>query len=389
MPTYTSSDLLQSLNATVINEAFEIARSNRVGILSTVKMGVPRPADSGYKLSWLDGYRGADRSTLSADITASDISISVADGSVFRAGMLVSIDGSDEVILVTSVTSNTLTVERGFGETTAEEGASGKTITIDSVGRKENSTAETDIMWTPETAENYFQTMDTAISFSRRALATLQLGNTNDLSFQLAERLRQLTINVDRALVRGRKAETGTGDEKITYTGGLRYFIEKAAESVPGLNVDNSGAALTLDAINDLNAEIIAQGGKADYVAVGLAKARKLNDLVSAKYGSNRLKDFVADEGAVTKLPSDLPLVGNITQIVVDTNLNDSELIIYDSSMINIVPMGANNADHDGNWQVKDATANGQDGVVARILGDFGMEIRQSKANMARLYNIA
>ncbi len=388
MTTYTSAQLLAALNETVINEAFEIARSNRTGILSTISYGMARAADSGYKLSWLDGYRGADSSTADGAVTDSATTITVADGSVFRAGMLIAATGSEEVIFVSSVSSNDLTVTRGFGDTTAEAITDGTTITIDSVGRKENSLAETDTIWTPETTENYFQTMDTSLEFSRRALATMQYGNTNDITFQLAQRLRQLAINMDRALIRGRKATSGTGDDLISFTGGLRYFIEQAANSVSGLNVDNSAAALTLDAINDLNATIVAQGGTADHIAVGIAKARELNDLVSANYSSQRLSDFIADEGAVMQLPSDLPLVGNVTRIVVDTNLDDSELIIYDSSKISIIPMAANNADSDGNWTTKDATTPGQDGVKARILGDFGMEIRQSKANMARLYNI-
>lgn len=383
---YLSGDLLAALNADVINTAFEIARKDRTGILSTISMGVARPADSGYKLSWLDGYKGADGSTVNGAILAAATTLVVDDGSVFRAGMLIAAEGSEEVMIVTAVSGNSLTIERGFGGTTAEDIADDTAITIDSVGRKENSLKENDTIWTPETTENYFQTMDTSLEFSRRSLATLQHGNTNDLTFQLAERLRQLAINMDRTLIRGRKATYGTGDDLISYTGGLRYFIEQAG--VTGMNVDNAGAALTLSAIQDVNAEIVKQGGTATHIAVGIDKARELNALVSANYGSQRLAEFVADEGALMKLPSDLPLVGNVTTIVVDTNLDDSELIIYDASKLSIIPMAANNADASGDWRTLDATQPGQDGKAYRIIGDFGMELRQSKANMARLYNI-
>ena len=383
---YLSGDLLAALNTKVINTAFDIARKDRTGILSTISMGMPRAADSGYKLSWLDGYKGADSSPLNGLIDDSVTSITVVDGSIFRDGMIVSADGSDESIFVASVTSNVLTVERGFGGTTAESVSDAVNLVIDSVGRKENSLKANDKIWTPETTENFFQTMDTSLEFSRRALATLQYGNTNDMVFQLAERMRQLAINMDRTLIKGRKATHGAGDDLISFTGGLRYYIEQSG--IAGLNVDNAGAALTLDAIQDINSEIVKQGGMATHIAVGINKARELNKLVSANYSSQRLADFVADEGAVMQLPSDLPLVGNVTTIVVDTNLDDSELIIYDASKLSIIPMGANNADSDGNWRTLDATQPGQDGMAARIIGDFGMEIRQSKANMARLYNI-
>jgi hypothetical protein len=384
MTTYTSDQLLAALNATVINEAFDIARTNRTGILSTIGMGVARAAEEGDSLSWLDGYKSADQSTVDGAVTDSATTINVADGSVFRAGMLASAVGSDEVILITAVATNALTVTRGFGGTTAEAITDGTALIIDSVGRPENSTAATDTIWTPEKQSNYFQTMDTALEFSRRALATLQYGNTNDLSFQLSERLRQLAINMDRVLIRGRKASATIDSKEITYTGGLRYWLGQDG----AINVDNSAAALTLEAIQDLNAQIVSAGGTADYIAVGIEKARELNALVSANYSSQRLADWTADEGSVMMLPSDLPLVGNVTKIVVDTNLDDSELIIYDSAHVKVIPMAANNAGTDGNWQTKDATQPGQDGVVARILGDFGMEVRQHKSHMARLYNI-
>jgi hypothetical protein len=226
--------------------------------------------------------------------------------------------------------------------------------------------------------------MDTAVEFSRRALATIQFGNTNDLAFQVSERIRQLTIQLDRALVRGRKASATVGGENITYTGGLRYWLSQAG----AVNEDNSAAALTLDAINDLNAEIVKRGGTANTIAVGIDQARKLSALVAANYQSERLADWSADEGSLMRLPSDLPLVGNVNQIVVDTNLAADELVIFDAGKLSVVPMSANNAGDSGAWTTKDATQNGQDGERTRIIGDFAIEARQSKTHMARMYNI-
>ena len=380
----TSADLAALLNDKVINDAFEIARSNRTGILSTVAMGGARQAYDGYKMGWLDMRVDATSSTTTAQALAAATTIAVADGTKFRAGMTASPAGSDEVVLITAVSGNNLTVVRGFGSTTAADIASGAVLTIDSVGREENSTAQNDGIFQPDPLENYFQTMDTAVEFSRRALATLQFGNTNDLTFQLSERIKQLTTQLDRALVRGRKATATVGSNTVTYTGGLRYFLDQAG----AIKTDNSAAALTLDAINAINAEIVARGGTANTIAVGIKQARKLSALVSANYNSQRLADWSADAGSVLTLPSDLPLVGNVNRIVIDTNLNDSELVIFDAGMISVVPMATGNAGAAGNWRTLDATQPGQDGQRTRIIGDFAMEIRQSKTHMARLYNI-
>ena len=380
----TSADLAALLNDKVINDAFMIARSNRTGILSTVAMGAPRQAYDGYKMGWLDMRVDATSSTTTAQALAAATTIAVADGTKFRAGMTASPAASDEVLLITAVSGNNLTVVRGFGGTTAADIASGAVLTIDSVGREENSTAQNDGIFQPDPLENYFQTMDTAVEFSRRALATLQFGNTNDLTFQVAQRIQQLTTQLDRALVRGRKATATVGANTVTYTGGLRYFLDQ----VGAIKTNNSAAALTLDSINALNAEIVARGGSANTIAVGIKQARKLSALVSANYDSQRLSEWQADAGSVLTLPSDLPLVGNVNRIVIDTNLDDAELVIFDSGMISVVPMASGNANAAGNWRTVDATLPGQDGQRTRIIGDFAMEIRQSKTHMARLYNI-
>jgi len=378
-----SPDLSALLNDKVINEAFEIARSNRTGILATVGMGGARVPYDGYKMSWLDMRVDATSSTDDGGSTDVATTITVADGSKFRPGMTISPAGSEEVILVTSVSGNDLTVTRGFGGTTAAAIADGDVLTIDSVGREENSLAQNDGIFQPDPVENFFQTMDTAVEFSRRALSTIQFGNTNDLAFQVSERIRQLTIQMDRALVRGRKATATIGGYSVSYTGGLRYFLDQSG----AINTDASGA-LDLDKINAINAEIVSRGGMANTIAVGISQARKLNALVSANYSSDRLANWTADEGAVLRLPTDLPLVGNVNQIVIDTNLADDELVIYDSGSINIVPMAAGNAADTGAWRTVDATQNGQDGQRTRIIGDFAMEVRQSQTHMGRLYGI-
>ena len=379
-----SGNLSALLNDKIINEAFDIARSNRTGILQTVSFGTPRTPYDGYKMSWLDMRVDATSSPTTGAVLVGATTVPVVDGTKFRPGMTLGPVGSDEVLLVTAVVANDLTVTRGFGGTTAAALTSGQVMVIDSVGREENSLAQNDGIFQPDPVENFFQTMDTAVEFSRRALATLQFGGTNDIAFQLSERIRQLTTQMNRALVRGRKATATVGGSTVTYTGGLRYYLDQ----VGAIKVDNSAAVLTLDAINAINAEIVTRGGMANTIAVGIKQARKLSALVGANYDSQRLADWSADEGSVLQLPSDLPLVGNVNRIVIDTNLADGELVIFDSGMINVVPMASGNAEDSGAWRTKDATQNGQDGQRVRVIGDFAMEVRQSKTHMGRLFNI-
>lgn len=386
---YTSGKLAEALNKKVINEAFEIARSNRTGILQVAGYGSPAVAYDGYKMSWLDMRVDATsvkiKSELNDDSTSAQTTFTVetGQGSRLRSGMILSNPVTDELILVEGVSGDSITVVR---KVNGAQGAipTGTILTIDSVGRCENSLTSNDGIFQPETVENYFQTMDTAVEMSRRALATMQFGGTNDLKFQIAERIKQLTIQMDRALVGGWKYKRSMSGNEVTFTGGLRYFLDQEG----AMKTDASKADLTLEMIDALNAEIVARGGTSNTIAVGIKQARNLSKLVRANYSSTRLGEWVADAGALMTLPSDLPLVGNVNQIVVDTNLRDDELIIFDAGMISVRPMASGNATDDGNWTTKDATQNGQDGERVRIIGDFAMEIRQSKTHMARLHNL-
>ena len=171
-----SPNLSALLTRKVIDDAFEIARSNRTGILQVVAMGSPVMPYDGYKTSWLDMRVDATSSTTTAAVLVSDGTVPVADGSKFRPGMLLSPVGSDEVILVAAVSGNNLAVARGFGGTTAAALTSGQKLVIDSVAREENSQAENDGIFQPEPVENFFQTMDTAVEMSRRALVRAGFG---------------------------------------------------------------------------------------------------------------------------------------------------------------------------------------------------------------------
>lgn len=380
-----SGDLSTALNDKVINEAFQIVMSNRPSLLGVTGFGQSRLAFDGYKLSWLDMPVGADAFTVAADAISTATSITISSGAVTaRAGMLLSVSSSDEVMIVTAVSGTTLTVTRGLSGTAAAI-TTGDVLTIDSVGRAENSTGSEDGIYQPETVENYFQTIDTMITMSRRALATAQFAGTNSMAFQIQNRIQQLAVKLDRMLIRGVKTTQTVDSETVTYSGGLRYFAGQTGR----INETASAGALTLDLINDLNEEIVSRGGMTDTLVVGVAKARKLSALIAANYSSQRLADWTADEGSALVLPSDLPLVGNINKIVVDTNVADDELFILDSGMVKVIPMGAGNAEADGNWRTLDATQKGQDGQSVRIVGDMGIEIQNSKTHFARLYNIA
>ena len=386
----TSNLLLAALTDKRINDVFDIVRRDRTGVLATITMEAPLAPYEGYKGSWIDSYSGADRVQVNGAIAAG-VTTLVTDASyVLRVGTIMTVPSSGEVIYVSAVASTTsCTIQRSVGGVAAAAIQDNEVLIIDSIARPENSVGQDDGIWQPETMENFFQTIDTQINMSRRAMATMTFGNTNDLNFQLEEKIKQLAIKLDRMIINGQRFTIGTGDSLVSATGGFRFYNDLASASVSGLKSDAAGAALTQVMINNLNQAIVTEGGTTNTLAVSIAKARDLHAIISANYSAERLADWSQDEGSIFQLPTDMPLIGNVNQIVIDTNLRDTEVMMYDSSKISLAPMSAGNGTDGGNWRTKDATAVGQDGSAARIIGDFMVKVRQSKSHMGLIHNLA
>ena len=273
-----SNNLAAALDKTLINEAFNIARTTRGGILGTIGFGAAAAPYEGYKYGWLDAYKGGETVTVNGTI-ASGVTALVLDSSAgIKVGAVLSF--LDEVMNVTAVDANgtDVTIARGAGGSTAVALPDGSVLEIDSRGVVENSTGSDDGLYQPENEFNFFQTLDTQITLSRRALATMQFGSTNDLQFQLAERLRVLTNQMDKMLIRGRRMTIGSGDSLVSYAGGMKFFSDVSG----AIKVDGGGAAVTQTLINNLNETVIQAGGTTDSLAVSVKKARQIHENISA-----------------------------------------------------------------------------------------------------------
>lgn len=383
MTTVTTGLLSTALTAEVVQQQFEVVRPTINGLMAIATMGSPVQSGDINQIKWLNMSVGADELETVGVTAVGATTINVTDGSKARTGMALEFGG--EYILVVSVAGNALTVLRGQGGTDAVEIPAGSTLSIESNAREENSLAATDGIYQPEKVENYFQTMDTAVEMSEDALMELQWGDVNNMVFQTNERIRQLAIQMNKMLMRGRKMKVSLGGKDHYYSGGLDYFLDQPE----ALSVDHANAALTLKAIADLQSSIKKRGGMVNTLVCGIDMGRKIQALVNEKYSSQRLTDFVADNGGLVSLPSDMPLIGDVVRIVIDTACKAGTIYLCDSSRLRIVPKGQGNGSADGSWRTLDATLPGQDGQKVRIIGKFACEIRDANTHFAKLYNVA
>lgn len=378
------ANLVAALNAETIEESLNMVRSRRPSILGSIKgFAAPEIMASDRKIQWLDYRIDARSDVTTASALVGATTITVADGTKFRSRMILRNDRTSELVVVSSVSGNDLTIQRAYGSTAVAIN-SGDTFYIESVAREENSLPDADAIDQPAKMYNLVQTMDFTIDMSDDSQKIRQWGDTNDLAMQVSNQMQQLTYQLNNALIGGVRGSFTVGSKPSYSAGGMRYFAAQSG----GINVDNSAATLTLEQINAVYETIFNRGGNVSRIAVGTKLGRKLSALVKANYNSTRLDDWSNDAGSLISLPSDLPLFGGITNIVIDNTLGASELFMYDPDRIEIVPAAANQSDTSGGWQTMDATQPGQDGKAVRVIGKLTTRFRDSKTHLARVYNI-
>ena len=132
-----------------------------------------------------------------------DTQFVVDNGSRFRAGDQIQIEGSRELMLVVGVSTNTLTVTRGYGGTLPEGLADNKVINI--LG---NAALEGDdkpgIRFTNRSRKgNYTQIFTAAVEVSGTDMAASQLGLADEMDYQKQERLRELVRDLENTVING------------------------------------------------------------------------------------------------------------------------------------------------------------------------------------------
>lgn len=170
--------------------------------------------------------------------TATDTNIVVDDAKPVRAGTVLKNITTGEQIRVTAsdTSTNTLTVQRGWGTTAAAAIADNEVLVIVGDAFLDVS-LPTAITTEPVEKYNYTQTFREPITMTETAAATDTYPEGNDFKTKREVALRVHKEKIEKAFIWGEPKEDLTGQVPVTATGGLNYFITS--------NVVNAGGALT------------------------------------------------------------------------------------------------------------------------------------------------
>jgi hypothetical protein len=157
--------------------------------------------------------------------------ITVADGSKFKAGMVIQNVNTGEQMRVTAVSGNNLTVVRGWGTTPAAAISNNNVIVI--LGNANAEGASVPLSLTSQAVKkvNFTQIFREPFEVTGTESATEIYAGGSDLAKLREEHLQLHLKDIERAFFFGEPKEDISGPQPIRATGGLRYWITTNIET--------------------------------------------------------------------------------------------------------------------------------------------------------------
>jgi hypothetical protein len=246
---------IKSDSRLVIDMANEIAllNPNEAPFVALSKRLTKKKADNA-EYNWLERELQArwDAVNNAAGYLVGDTAIVVDNGAYFRVGMTVKVPRTGEVFLVTGVNVNTLTVVRGFGETTAAALVDNDPLLIIGNVNEEGASAPADAGGNPVKVFNYTQIFRTPFAVTNTANASKVYGSDKLLTQEQKINGIAHRVDMERAFLFGERKEDLTGTHPKRSTRGLLKFLAN--------NVVDAGGALTETEFNNWLEGVFANG---------------------------------------------------------------------------------------------------------------------------------
>ena len=240
---------------------------------------IPRQPVDNTEFSWLEDEFKTPRTTAAEALDATETGVDVAagEGERFAAGDAIRID--DEVMTVSSVSNDTLTVVRGAAGTTGATHANGAEVIGIGTLLAEGSIGDEQFTGRSKYT-NYTQIWTSKIQITRTAQRIPKYGIANELARQTRKIMLSEGVNMEQALLYGVKYQSGT----TRSTGGLAQFITS--------NTNGSADWLTVENIEDAQQTAYDAGGQFTAIVSNPANFGALNNLS----GAERIQTVVIED---------------------------------------------------------------------------------------------
>lgn len=344
--------------------------SDIIGIVSPYEtplldhLGDPQRSATSTVHEWLEDTLLPNTDAVNGAATASTASITVDHGERFRIGDQIQAEGSREVIFVTNVVGNTLTVSRAYGGTTAASISDNTVVRILGNAALEGDDAPTTRFTNRSRQLNYTQIFTAGVEVSGSQLAARQIALDDEMDYQKQERLRELVRDLENCVING-AANTSNPMGSAATRRTMRGLIPSIDSNV----IDGGNNTLTEETLNAALRDIWEQSnGPIDTIVVSGSQKRAINGFVTASRGfgpaTERFKDLVS------VYESDF----GVCRVVLSRWVPRDTVLMLDSSRIDVLPLAGRS------FQYKPLAATG-DSESGQVLGEYTLEMRNENAH--------
>ncbi|MCK5270185.1 MAG: DUF5309 family protein [Sedimentisphaerales bacterium] len=299
-----------------------------------------------------------------------DTDFVVEHGERFQVGDEIQVEGSEELMLVTGVSSDTLTVVRGYGGTTAEDLADDQAINILGNAALEGADKPAARFTNRVRQGNYTQIFTAAVEVSGSDLAARQLGLADELDYQKTERLRELLRDLENTVINGDRPVSnpqGSGTVRRSLKGifqhiGMHNYHTGDTGFPSGNDLDESKINYAMRQIWE------SSSGNVNLIVVNGFQKRKINAFLSGN------RSYGPQDQKYTDLVGYYESDFGMCRVIVTRWMPQDAVLLLDSSRLGVLPLAGRS------FHFKPLASAG-DYESGQLIGEYTLEMKNEEAH--------
>ncbi len=306
---------------------------------------------------------------------ATDTVFTVDNGDRFRIGDQIMLEGKEEVMFVTNIATNDLTVVRQYGGSPSSNLVDNDVINIIGNAALEGDDAPTTRFTNRVRKQNYTQIFTATVEVSGSQLATQSIGLDDELDYQKQERLREMLRDLENCVINGYAASSdpqGDSSTRRTMRGAIASISTNQFQ--PNVGPIPAGDGVGNDLLNEavLNAVLREaweqSSGTIDTVVCAGFQKRQINGFISST------QRFIDHESKFSSLVDIYESDFGVCRVIMSRWVPLDALLFLDSSRMDVLPLAGRS------FHFKPLASQG-DAETGQVIGEYTLEFRNENAH--------
>jgi len=303
-------------------------------------------------------------------------SVTVNNGGRFQVGDLLRPGNAPEVVQVTAVAGNVLTVVRRYGNTPASNLSNALRVTILGNAALEGADAAAARFTNRVRKANYTQIFASTVEVTGTMQAVRQHAVADEMDYQKQERLRELLRDLENCVING-AAPAANPQGSTTVRRSMNGIVRQIATNqfVPGQNGFPQGGGAGLNELNEQLLNAAARlaweqsSGRIDTIVVNSAQKRRINQFIAST-----ARHYAPGDQRVSDLVSVYESDFGVCRVVLTRWCPSDTVLLLDSSRVEVLPLSGRS------FHFKPLASTG-DATAGQIVGEYTLEFRNENAH--------